>query len=93
MYLCTVIDVFTGEVLGCNICRVHDAHFVLLAIQRAMSRTQTKPQWFHSDQGSEYTSHLVRSFLESHKVDISMNPKSAPWCNGSQESFFGRFKV
>jgi hypothetical protein len=22
-----------------------------------------------------------------------MNPKSAPWCNGSQESFFGRFKV
>jgi hypothetical protein len=22
-----------------------------------------------------------------------MNPKGAPWCNGSQESFFGRFKV
>jgi hypothetical protein len=22
-----------------------------------------------------------------------MNPKSSPWCNGSQESFFGRFKV
>jgi transposase InsO family protein len=26
-------------------------------------------------------------------VAISMNPKGSPWCNGSQESFFGRFKV
>jgi hypothetical protein len=26
-------------------------------------------------------------------VAISMNPKSSPWRNGSQESFFGRFKV
>jgi transposase InsO family protein len=24
---------------------------------------------------------------------ISMNPKGSPWCNGSQESFFGRLKV
>jgi hypothetical protein len=22
-----------------------------------------------------------------------MNPKGSPWCNGSQESFFGRFKT
>ncbi len=93
VYLCTVIDVFTGEVLGSNISRVHDAHLVQLAIERAMTRTGTTPQWFHSDQGSEYTSHLVRSFLETQGVSISMNPKSAPWCNGSQESFFGRFKV
>lgn len=26
-------------------------------------------------------------------MTISMNPKGSPWCNGSQESFFGRFKV
>jgi transposase InsO family protein len=51
------------------------------------------PEWFHSDQGSEYASNRVQSFLESRGVTISMNPKSSPWCNGSQESFFGRFKV
>ena len=26
-------------------------------------------------------------------MNISMNPKGSPWCNGAQESFFGRFKV
>lgn len=93
VYLCTVIDVFTGEVLGFNISRTHDAGFVLLAIRRAIERTGIVPQWFHSDQGSEYASRIVRDFLTSHGINISMNPKSAPWCNGSQESFFGRFKV
>ena len=93
VYLCTVIDVFTGEVLGFNISRTHDAIFVLLAIKRAVERTAMVPEWFHSDQGSEYASNKVQSFLESRGVTISMNPKSSPWCNGSQESFFGRFKV
>lgn len=93
VYLCTVIDVFTGEILGFSISRIHDAHFVLIAIKRAIERTKTLPQWFHSDQGSEYASSLVRSFFEERRVAISMNPKSSPWCNGSQESFFGRFKV
>ncbi|MFN9955888.1 MAG: DDE-type integrase/transposase/recombinase, partial [bacterium] len=52
VYLCTVIDVFTGEVLGFNISRTHDADFVLLAIRRAIERTGIVPQWFHSNQGS-----------------------------------------
>lgn len=93
LYLCTVIDVFTGEVLGFNICRTHDARFVQVAIERAMQRTGTTPQWLHSDQGSEYASATVREWLISLGVGISMNPKGSPWCNGSQESFFGRFKV
>lgn len=93
VYLCTVLDVFTGEVLGFNISRTHDANFVLLAIRRAIERAGKVPLWFHSDQGSEYASSAVRSFLDYRRVSISMNPKSAPWCNGSQESFFGRFKV
>lgn len=93
VYLCTVIDVFTGEVLGFNISRTHDAGFVRLAIERAVQRTQTLPTWFHSDQGSEYASEYVRSWLTARGVTVSMNPKGSPWCNGSQESFFGRFKV
>jgi putative transposase len=93
IYLCTVIDVFTGEVLGFNISRTHDARFVRTAIERAIQRTGTLPQWMHSDQGSEYASELIRTWLTSQAVGISMNPKGSPWCNGSQESFFGRFKV
>lgn len=39
-YLCTVMDVFSGEVLGFNISRAHNANFVLLAIRRAIERNR-----------------------------------------------------
>lgn len=93
VYLCTVLDAFTGEVIGFNISRTHDAAFVRLAIERAMKRAGTIPQWLHSDQGSEYASTLVQDWLIAKGITISMNPKGSPWCNGAQESFFGRFKV
>jgi transposase InsO family protein len=93
IYLCTVIDVFTGEVLGFNISRRHDSSFVRLAIERALQKTTKTPVWFHSDQGSEYDSDNIRQWLVAQGINISMNPKGSPWCNGSQESFFGRFKV
>ena len=92
-YLCTVIDLFTGEVLGFNISRRHDAAFVRLAIERALRKAGAVPTWFHSDQGSEYASEEIQSWLTGLGITISMNPKGAPWCNGSQESFFGRFVV
>lgn len=93
IYLCTVIDAFTGEVHGFNISRRHDAAFVLCAIERAVRKEGVLPLWFHSDQGSEYASELVCSWLASRGATVSMNPKGSPWCNGAQESFFGRFKV
>lgn len=93
IYLCTVLDLFSGEVLGFNISRRHDASFVRLAVNRAIQKCGTLPVWFHSDQGSEYASAEVSEWLEKKGVTISMNPKGSPWCNGSQESFFGRFKV
>ncbi len=94
VYLCTILDVFTGEVLGFNISRRHDADFVKTAIKRALQKTGgVVPEYFHSDQGSEYASEVIRGWLEGLGVKISMNPKGSPWCNGSQESFFGRFKV
>ena len=94
VYLCTVLDVFTGEVLGFNISRCHDADFVKVAIKRALQKTDgVLPEYFHSDQGSEYASQTIRGWLQGLGAKISMNPKGSPWCNGSQESFFGRFKV
>lgn len=93
LHLATVLDAFTGEPLGFNIARRHDATFVRVAIARAVERTGRFPNWFHSDQGSEYASATVQDWLTSHGVSISMSPKSSRWRNGAQESFFGRFKV
>lgn len=93
MYLCTVMDVFTGELLGFNISRTLDVNFVLIAIKRAVERTAMVPEWFHSDQGSEYASNRAQSVLEPRGVTISINPKSSPSSHGSQGAFFGRLKV
>lgn len=93
VYVCTVLDLFTGEVLGSNIGLRHDARFVWMSLQRAVRNRGCFPTWFHSDQGSEYASETVQRWLISNGTEISMSPKSSPWWNGSQESFFGRFKV
>jgi putative transposase len=93
LYLATVLDLFTGTPLGFNISRNHDALFVQSAIDRAISFAGCIPEWFHSDQGSEYMSENVARWLACKGVNISTSPKSSPWRNGSQESFFGRFKT
>jgi transposase InsO family protein len=93
VYVCTVLDLFTWEVLGSNIGLCHDANLVLVSIQRAVMKVSCLPTWFHSDQGSEYASTLVQDWLKTQGAMISMSYKSSPWWNGSQESFFGRFKT
>ena len=93
LYLATVLDLFTGTPLGFNISRTHDALFVQSAIDRAIAFAGRLPDWFHSDQGSEYMSDDVALWLARKGVNISTSPKSSPWRNGSQESFFGRFKT
>lgn len=59
----------------------------------ALLGAENIPLWFHSDQGSEYTSADVEQLLMQQGIGISHSPKSSPWRNGSQESFFGRFKI
>ena len=78
IYLSSVIDVFTGEVLGFNIRRSDDARFVRLAIERAIQRTSVPPVWCHFDPGSEHASALVLNWLQVLGVTISMNPKGCP---------------
>jgi transposase InsO family protein len=70
-----------------------DARFVRLAIERAIQRTGGLPVWIHFDQGSEYASALGLDWLRGLGVTVSMNPKGSPWCNCSQLSFFGGFKI
>lgn len=92
-YLATVLDYYTGVPLGFNISRHHDASFVRIAVERAIKEAGRVPEYFHSDQGSEYLSEEIVIWLEGLGVKISKSPKGSPWRNGSQESFFGRFKV
>jgi putative transposase len=90
-YLATVIDTYTKEILGVSLSPKHDTNLITRAITMALKKNR-KPNIFHSDQGSEYTSVPYRQLLENNHIKQSNSQKSSPWQNGYQESFYGKFK-
>lgn len=92
-YLATVIDVYTREILGWHVANHHTTSLIIEAFSDAVRRTHSPPQYFHSDQGSEYISGGYASLLQSHKTTPSHSRKSSPWQNGFQESFYSNFKL
>lgn len=92
-YIATVIDVRTRELLGWQVGDHHGAGLVIDAFRDAVRRTGRAPEWFHSDQGSEYASEAFGRMLAEHGTRQSMSKKSSPWQNGFQESFYAMFKL
>jgi len=92
VYVCTVIDLFSREVVGISIKTNRNALLVSEALLNALSANPA-PVVIHSDQGSEYKSKLFRSILRDYKILQSMSKKGSPWQNGYQESFFGNWKM
>lgn len=91
IYLATVIDRFTREVVGFNLSRFHNRFLVMGAVLNALENFPP-PEIIHSDQGSEYDSRDYVELIENLKIKISMSRKGSPWENGHQESFFGHLK-
>ncbi len=93
IYLATIIDVYTREIIGWNISVRHDTKLVLGAFQHAIKRTGCVPVYLHSDQGSEYDANEYEEFVLGKGIIISMSHKNSPWENAFQESFYSQFKV
>lgn len=93
IYLSTVMDLFTREIIGWSVSRFHNKELVISALLDAFRRTQSQPVYMHSDQGSEYESDSHIAILNNRNIMISMSKKSSPWENGFQESFYSEFKV
>ena len=93
IYLATIIDIFTREIIGWSISTKHDQLMVLETLEMAKTRTGAIPIYHHSDQGSEYDSYDYINQLIEDKIIISMSAKGHPWENGFQESFYSHFKL
>jgi len=93
IYLATVMDLFTREILGWSISGSHDRFLVIGALRMALSITKVMPAYHHSDQGSEYDSYEYVKILEENQIVVSMSAKGHPWENGFQESFYSQFKL
>lgn len=92
IYLATIEDVFTREIVGWEVSTRHNTNLVAKAMKNALRRYPV-PLLAHSDQGSEYRSKVYRALLEYFGIKCSMSQKASPWQNGKQESFYSEFKL
>jgi len=92
IYLATIEDIFSREIVGFNISRYHTKQLVLGALEDATSK-YSLPKIIHSDQGSEYDSEAYTSFALNLGIKVSMSAKGSPWENGYKESFYSHFKL
>lgn len=92
LYLATVMDVFSREIMGWSLMANHSLMLVMEALFSSVSH-HPRPNIFHSDNGREYGSKTFTGTLQKLGIAISRSAKSSPWENGYQESFYSQFKV
>ena len=93
IYLATVMDAYTREIIGWQIGLHHTTRLTLDVLEEAKRKRKNTPAFFHSDQGSEYTASESIRWLIKNEIAPSMSPKGKPWNNGKQESFYLTFKI
>ncbi len=93
LYLATVIDVCTRQVLGWSIADHMRTSLICDALSMAAGRTDLAPgAIFHSDRGTQYTSREYAKHLGKLDVVGSMGRTGVCWDNAMAESFFAALK-
>lgn len=92
VFLATILDLYSREVVGWHISTSHDAALTSAALFHALT-FHKPPQILHSDHGVEYKAQSYTELALSFRIQISMSKKASPWENGYQESFYSQFKV
>jgi transposase InsO family protein len=93
LYLATVIDCCTREVVGWSMATHMRTSLVCDAISMAASRGGLQPNAiFHSDRGSQYSSAEFVSHLGALRLRGSMGRVGQCWDNAMAESFFASLK-
>lgn len=92
VYLATLEDIFTRQIVGWSISARHNKELIIEALNDALLKYDA-PEMAHSDQGSEYCSKKYLDLLNILNINPSMSKKASPWENGFQESFYSGFKL
>lgn len=92
LYVATVLDVFTREIVGVSVLNTHATQLVMNALSSAVLH-RAPPRIIHSDQGSEYCSKDYAALIQKLGIKQSMSAPGCPWENGYQESFYKGFKL
>ena len=92
LYVATVLDVFTREIVGVSVMTNHTAQLTMNALCSAVLH-KAPPRIIHSDGGSEYKADDYAKLLHTLGIQQSMSAPGCPWENGYQESFYKGFKL
>ncbi len=89
LYVATVLDLYTRQVVGVGMALRKGAPLTLQALCGALLH-HPRPLIFHSDNGSEYAAKSFVTTLERVGTLISRSHPGCPWENGYQESFYDK---
>ena len=91
-YLCVIIDLYSRKVIVHKVSTRNSTQLITATLKMAYNiRTPGENLIFHSDQGSQYTSHGFRQLLKKLKITQFSNA-GTPHDNAVMESFFAVFK-
>lgn len=95
MYLSTILDAYTREVLAYVLSDSLEVDFVLETVNILIHDhgfSLTDKTLIHSDQGCHYTSYRFIDIVKDAGLRQSMSRKGNCWDNAPQESFYGHMK-
>ena len=93
LYLCVVVDLYSGIVVGWSMSPRQERQLVLQAVLMALwQREEHTPVILHSDRGCQFTSDQYQRFLKGHRLICSMSATGSCADNAPAESFFGLLK-
>ncbi|MFE5811777.1 IS3 family transposase, partial [Streptomyces sp. NPDC056491] len=93
LYLATVIDIASRRVIGWATAHHLGTSLAADALKAAChQRCPDGPVVFHSDRGSQYTSHEFARLAADHNIRLSVGRTGVCWDNALAESFFATLK-
>ncbi len=93
LYLATVIDLYTGMVIGWSMTPHMKTTLIIDAMTMARDHGHLQTgAIFHSDHGSQYTSKAFGSWCRGNQIRQSMGMTGQCWDNAVAESFFSTLK-
>lgn len=95
LYLATVIDLFSGMVIGWAMAGHMRASLCTAALRMALNhgRFAENSVVFHSDRGTQYTSDEFQQWCGTNAVTQSMGKVGVCWDNAVAENFFSHLKT
>lgn len=92
LYLSAVLDCFNGEIVGIAMDDNMRKELCIQSFENACKARNARGMIFHSDRGSQFTSHAFRESLAKRGAIQSMSGTGRCYDNARMESFFATLK-